>query len=489
MSQGYKRLAQNTGLFALGSLGSKLIMFGLVPLYTNILTTSEFGTADLIYTAMALIIPIVSLCIQDSIIRFILEDQNRRSSVLSNAVVVILAGCGVYLAAVFFIRGDSWFAQYKWQLWFLVVANVLSQLLLYYTKAINENKKFAIFNVVYAGLLVGFNILFLVVLRMGITGYLFANSAANALLCVLIALCCGAFRNVRITKPDFSLLRQMLRFSIPMILSSLSWWVLNSAGKYIVNYFFGTSEVGLYAAAGRISALLAMISTVFIQAWTISTIESYDQDKRNNETKTQQFFLNVLSFYVVSITFVASMCIMFAKPIVSIYLGPEFQSAVIYVPLSIVSFTFYAHSAVFGNRLHSRQENAQRSGNHAAGRGDGFGWRLCPAGNPGCERYHCGCSGRILDDNARPRCRNQKNPGHSKAPAEPVFFDVFAHCAGGACGILQRRYTGVRGGRSSAVCCVKTRSDQNQPQSDQHLQAQTEQERWQNESNRVSLCA
>ena len=45
-----KYLLKNTVIFSIGNFGTKIISFFLVPLYTNILTTREYGTVDLIYT-------------------------------------------------------------------------------------------------------------------------------------------------------------------------------------------------------------------------------------------------------------------------------------------------------------------------------------------------------------------------------------------------------------------------------------------------------
>ena len=73
MNDKYKALFKDTIIFAIGNLGSKMILFFLVPLYTNYLTTEEYGTADLIFTVAQLVVPVVSLTIYDAVIRFGLD--------------------------------------------------------------------------------------------------------------------------------------------------------------------------------------------------------------------------------------------------------------------------------------------------------------------------------------------------------------------------------------------------------------------------------
>ena len=79
-------------VFAIGNLGSKLILFLLVPLYTNFLTTDEYGTAELVYTASNLIMPLASIVIFDGVLRFALDNRNDQKSVILNAGIVFIGG-------------------------------------------------------------------------------------------------------------------------------------------------------------------------------------------------------------------------------------------------------------------------------------------------------------------------------------------------------------------------------------------------------------
>ena len=65
-------LIKNTMIFTLGNLGSKLISFFLIPLYTNALTTTEYGVVDLIATVGTVAAPVLTLNICESVMRFAL---------------------------------------------------------------------------------------------------------------------------------------------------------------------------------------------------------------------------------------------------------------------------------------------------------------------------------------------------------------------------------------------------------------------------------
>ena len=71
----YKRLTINTILFSIGSLGPKVLVFCLVPLYTSLLTTKEYGDADLVTTTVVLFSYIFTLNIGDAVLRFGLDKK------------------------------------------------------------------------------------------------------------------------------------------------------------------------------------------------------------------------------------------------------------------------------------------------------------------------------------------------------------------------------------------------------------------------------
>ena len=78
-----KTLAKDTGLFAISNFGSKILVFLLTPLYTSILTTEEYGIADLITTTIGFIYPILTLAIADATIRYALDKETDKKKVLN----------------------------------------------------------------------------------------------------------------------------------------------------------------------------------------------------------------------------------------------------------------------------------------------------------------------------------------------------------------------------------------------------------------------
>ena len=85
-----KALFTNTGIIAIGQISTKLINFFLLPLYTSLLATEEYGLVDLLTTYTAFISVIVGLQMSQAIFRFLVTSRNdeKRIEEISSTIVV-----------------------------------------------------------------------------------------------------------------------------------------------------------------------------------------------------------------------------------------------------------------------------------------------------------------------------------------------------------------------------------------------------------------
>ena len=83
MNEKYKYLFKNVGLLTLSSFATRFLSFFLVPLYTNILSTTDYGTYDLFTTTIGVLIPLLTFNIQDAVIRFALDNNYSKDAVVT----------------------------------------------------------------------------------------------------------------------------------------------------------------------------------------------------------------------------------------------------------------------------------------------------------------------------------------------------------------------------------------------------------------------
>ena len=81
--KGKRYLAKNMLFLTAGQFGTKLLSFFLVPLYTSVLTSAEYGTYDLYSATVSLFVPILTLNIADSTTIFLLDKNSPKDGIIS----------------------------------------------------------------------------------------------------------------------------------------------------------------------------------------------------------------------------------------------------------------------------------------------------------------------------------------------------------------------------------------------------------------------
>ena len=337
MNKKYKRLFGDMGIFALGALGSKLVLFLLLPIYTHVLTDSEYGIADLVFTAGDLLLPLISLSIFNGLLRFGLIEGKRQNSFL-NASIVFLVGS---FAAVVFTPFLGIYAPikiWKWYTCAYVLAHFARSNTLIFLKVKNKNKTYSIASIVQALLLVGFNILFLVVLRIGIRGYLLSTILSNILLSIFAFVIGDMQTDIREASFDKQLFKEMVLYSAPYIFNDVSWWIIHSFDKIMIESMIGDSALGIYTAASKIPSLINALTSIFSQAWGLASIKEYDS------TNEVDFYSTVFKYFSVFTFGVSMLIIAVTKPFMSFYVGKAFEESWHFVPLLLASASFSAIS-------------------------------------------------------------------------------------------------------------------------------------------------
>ena len=114
MSNKYLNLIKDTLIFAVGTVGSKLILFVLVPLYTNYLTPGEYGIADFVFTLSQLMLPFLCLGIYHAVIRFGLSKAENADEVLMGGLVIALIGTVATISITPLVGLYKSISEWKW---------------------------------------------------------------------------------------------------------------------------------------------------------------------------------------------------------------------------------------------------------------------------------------------------------------------------------------------------------------------------------------
>ena len=83
MIEKIKYLFKNVGILTISQFSSKILIFFLLPLYTNVLSTEQYGVYDLSVTVVELLYPILTINIIDAVMRFLLDKKYENTDVIS----------------------------------------------------------------------------------------------------------------------------------------------------------------------------------------------------------------------------------------------------------------------------------------------------------------------------------------------------------------------------------------------------------------------
>ena len=341
MGNKYIKLIKDTLVYAIGGIGSKMILFFLVPLYTNYLSTEEYGTADLIFTVSQLIVPFIGVVIQDAVVRFALSKEEQRENVLLSSLIVWFVGSLASVLITPLIGLYEPVAPWKWHLCIYMMINMMLLIGLNYIKAKERNKLYSAISIVQTFTMAVSNILLIAVFPLGVDGYVTANILGNLVAVVGIFIFGGIIGDLKRARLSLPLMKRMLLFSAPLILNNVSWWAIYSANKVIVELALGASVLGIYTVATKLPSLINVVISIFQQSWGISTVKEIES---SNDTKFYSNIFGAFSFIAFAMSFGL---ILIIKPLMSVYVGDDFFIAWKYVPLLLAGATFSAISSFF----------------------------------------------------------------------------------------------------------------------------------------------
>ena len=332
------KMIKSMGIYAIGNLGSKVITFLMVPLYTHYVeNTADFGYYDICLTVVFLLIPFVTLQLRDGAFRFLLDSPSlaHRQKVVSTTYKIL--GSTLLLSTVITLCVATIFSvPYIWYVLALLVAMSIQEVVSQVFRGLGNTKAFVSVGIISAFFIGLLSLVFVVWMGMGIKGVFVANILARLLAIVVVELRLQTLRHyfsIKISGKGIAL--DIIKYTLPLLPGSLCWWLTGSSDRWFIQEYLGLEVNGVYAVAIRFLGILQTLALIFYQAWQETAILQYHSADRD------KFFSQVLNCYifiicllVVGFTFALKMCY-------SWLVSPNYQGSLSYIfPLAISSAIF-----------------------------------------------------------------------------------------------------------------------------------------------------
>ncbi|MBP3334416.1 MAG: oligosaccharide flippase family protein [Clostridia bacterium] len=339
----YKRLISNTAMIAVGSFGSKILKYLLVRFYTELLSTDQYGLAENLTEMAILLIPVISLGIADAVHRFLMDSSYSQKDVFSSGIVSWLIGSLILAIVIPVLSSINYFHDYVWLIVLYISASIFHSLCSQFAISLNKFGLGAVAGITNTLTMLLCNILFLLPLNMGVTGYVLSVIVADFISALVLIFALRLWRYVDLSSVQKETLKKMLRFSIPLIPTAIFWWIINVSDKFMVTAFISESANGIYSAAYKIPSLIMFVSGIFLAAWKNSAISEFGNEE------TGKFYSNVFKTSSGMYFMVSSVLIAGTPILVRLLFSDEYQSAWVYVPILTAAMVFYNCSSFFGS--------------------------------------------------------------------------------------------------------------------------------------------
>lgn len=358
MQNKYKKLLSNSFLFMIAQFGSKVLMFIVVPLYTFLLTTNEYGVIELSTTTLTIAAPCCMLLIYDAVLRFSMTPDIPKEFILTSSIKVFLVGSFFALIVIPATKWIDSLSEYSVLIYFLIISYGLYYIVSQFAKGINV-KIFVLCGILFTITFLGCNLFFIVLLKKGVWGYILSQIIGYIFSTLFVCLKLKIWKYIDLHIDTRAISKEMLQYSVLLIPNALVWWIIASANRYYIEVYLGSDANGIYGIAAKIPNIITMVGTIFIQAWQLSAIDEKEQN--NNASSRKYFFTNVFGVYSCVLVLSSSLLIIICRPCLSIILSSSFYSAWKYVPILLVSSIYMMYAQYWSSLFIAEKSSKELS--------------------------------------------------------------------------------------------------------------------------------
>ena len=314
--------------------------------------------------------------------------------------------------------------EYQWLIYLYVLTSCTQNVCSQFIRALGYVRLYAIDGIFRTFMTIVLNILYLKVFEWNIFGYVFSIVCSDALSTVCLFVIASLWKYIRLRRPNFYLWRSMLAYSLPLVPDAILVYIIGFSDQAFLAAMQDTSVSAIYSIAYRVPTLIALVASIFIDAWQISIV--------NNNSREEQirFFSNVGNTYSSIVFIIASGGIMCSKLAMMILAVPSYYIGWTFIPILAIGAGFNCLSSFQKSVYLLEKRTVPLVPIHGVFCGDQY--RAQRPAHPALRRHgRCGSdSGQLY--RAFPVPRDRQPPVHAGALEQDKAADYCAadRCAG-----------------------------------------------------------
>ena len=296
-----KSLGKESLIYGVGHVAARGVTFLLLPIYTNLFSLSDYGIISLVYTFLGFMNVILHYGLDASLLKhYVPADIEERKSILTNAYASFLLTTIVFLLFLVFFRSDIsglLFGNPLPSITLMVAGilffDVLWSMHVLLLRAEGKPVFYTIVSFINVLLTLGLNILFVIYLKLGISGVLISNLITSG--CIFFITFPIIIKRISITTLSVKQWKRMMKFGLPFLPAGIFSMILELSDRYILRYLTNIETVGIYNAGYKLGMLMMLVVMGFNMAWQPYFLKK-EKNEREYIAKVTTDVLSVLGF-------------------------------------------------------------------------------------------------------------------------------------------------------------------------------------------------
>lgn len=345
MMQHLKKLGGETLLYALMNVGTKLIAFLMLPIYTLYLSTAEMGVFENIEALVSMLTFLVIFGTDNALAYYFFktEDENEKEKYVRNVLSIrlyiafflflLFVLLGPYISTLFL--GSSKYSELFMLAGSVLLIDAVITLILTYYRFQFKAKKVAGLTVFRLFLVALVSYAFLRFFELKVESVYLARLFSGFLIIALLIFPVIKFLRFKI---DRDIVKLILIYGAPLVPASIAFWVITFANRFFLTQFESLESAGIYGVAMKFAAMISLLTSSVQMAWRPYSLSI--QKKDNAPQIFANFSVIILAIGMLGLTVVATAAPLLVDLMVS---GNDYKEASQYVAiLSLGSFlSFY----------------------------------------------------------------------------------------------------------------------------------------------------
>jgi len=341
MFNSVKDTIKHSVIYGLGNISSKLVGFFLLPLYTEHLSTAEYGILAILEITSQIIVSLFSLNISTAMMRWCADanDEHEKKSVIFTSLSATVVISSVLLLVLvpnqlnfsLFFFDSAKYSNYFFLLFLSSSFGIYNLIPLTIMRLRERSSLFAFLNTTKFIITLLLNFYFIAYKNMGIEGILLSQLLGQIFLTLFSIPI--TIKNV-VIRFRITILREMINYGIPLIFSTIFVMVFTMSDRFIIKYFSGDSSVGIYSLGHKIASVMNLLILKSFQLGFLPI--AY---KKLGALDEKRFFSKILTYYTIVLVFTALSISIFSKELIEL-LAQSKNYWVAYTVVPIIAFSF-----------------------------------------------------------------------------------------------------------------------------------------------------